>query len=137
VIEIADELDVRRVDALADANTPAPAAEDLILTAKVRIEAAVVHVLDRERHAAHLEVAFDAVQERDRVVGALLKGHAAALAANSDYGFYPLARDHVDVRAQVLLELVVDLGVNDAVRERDGARTGEQEDHWRSGSWLR
>ncbi len=38
----------------------------------------------------------------------------------------PWSATHVDVRAKVLLELIVHLGMDDAVRERHGTRAGEQ-----------
>src|SRR5688572_22194229 len=90
VIEIADELDVLRVDALADADTPSPTAERLVRAAERRIQAPVVHVLDRDRHAAILELAFDAIQKRDGIVGGLLVRHAAPLTADRDDGLRTL-----------------------------------------------
>ena len=113
-----------RVDALADADAPAPTAEGLILAAETRIEASVVHVLDRNRDTAILELALDAIQERNGVVGGLLVRHAAALAADRDDRLCTLIRNGIDEGPNVLLELTVNLGVNDAVLEghRPGAR---------------
>src|SRR5690606_21789736 len=59
VIDIADELDVRRIDALADRDAPVPVPEDLILPPEAGIGQPVVHVLDRERDAARLEMTLD------------------------------------------------------------------------------
>jgi hypothetical protein len=58
--------------------------------------------------------------------GALLVRHAAALAADRDDRLHALASHHVDMSAQIFLELVVHLGVDDAILKRDRARTGEQ-----------
>ena len=71
-------------------------------------------------------MALDAIQERDGVVGGLLVRHAAALAADRDDRFGALIGTESNAAANILLELSVHLGVDDAVLERHGARAGEQ-----------
>ena len=65
-------------------------------------------------------MAFDAVQERDGIVGALLVRHAAALTADRDDRLRALIRHRIDLGAQVLLELIMHLGVDDAVSNVTG-----------------
>src|SRR5690606_36954214 len=126
VVDVADELDVRRADALADIDAPVPVTEYLILAPEARIRAPVVHVLDRDRHAAILELALDAIQERDGVVRAFRERHTAALAADGNDRANALRRAHVDVRPDGSLDLVVHFRMDDAVLERDAARADEQ-----------
>src|SRR5690606_1897605 len=117
VIDIADELDVRRIDALADRDAPVPVTEDLILPPEAGIGQPVVHVLDRERDAARLEMTLDPAEKSHGVVRAFVVRHAAALTADRDDRAHALVRAEIDELAQARLDLVVDLGMDDAVLE--------------------
>src|SRR5690606_23165988 len=73
-----------------------------------------------------LEMAFDPAQERDRMVRAFVVRHAAALPADGDDRADALNGAEIDELTELRLELVVDLGMNDPVLERDGPGSREQ-----------
>ena len=98
--------------------------EDLIDAPELAVGVLVVHVLDAERHVLVFQMPLDAVQERDGVVCALGLRHPAALSADRDDVRHAVRRAHVNVGAERRLELVVNLLVDQAVREPDRAGAG-------------
>ena len=81
-----------------------------------------VHVLQADLDALAFRVRLDAIEERDRIVGAFRVRHAFALSADGDdlgaAAFHAL----IDVRFHLRFELVVNLFVNHAVGKRHRPR---------------
>ena len=69
---------------------------------------------------------LDPIEERDGVHRTLLVRHPTALPPDRDDRAYTFSRAKVDEFAQPRLDFVVNLRVDDAVLERDGAGPRDQ-----------
>src|SRR5271165_738205 len=84
MINVAKNLDTRRIDALDNVDSPGEMIADLILSAEARVLQLAVHHFHADGDGFVLGARLDAIEERDCVVGALGVGHTAALAADND-----------------------------------------------------
>ena len=79
VIDVEEELDARRVDGLDDLHTPGGVVAHVVVVVDLAVEK-----LDADVDAVVLGDFLDAVETGDGIFGALLVGHAFAIAGKSD-----------------------------------------------------